>query len=398
MSDANKKIQEAIHKYVSVFQEFYIEFFATFIPGFIFLTLIIFISSIALLCWRDTSLDDLQKIIVFLANNCSHWCLFFAIVIISYTFGAVLYRKDPNVPDKISAYRQWRNASAEERKRLAVQFDDYDCSLEGRCKNCFLDFFAFYISPGFVASRKKVEGYPYSYLRQYLLKRGMGHLIGFVPWCKHVDGGAENQRSKVTVNALKTIIKMYGNGNFNLDLLRNEGHIRMLTSLWHVMKISRIFLLACLALVSLIYLKVLPWNEVNPKLLLGAVVLLIIMFRSKHSIEIALHYVRSREIVTVLEQAYIVRDQMKGWIESDIWKDLERRNEAFCKKVKDCVEGKSCAAMSGCEQKKVCGCEGCKGCCSPDERAVCTAINEEILKGQTKEMCRTDDAAGRATF
>ena len=261
---------------------------------------------------------------------------------------------------------------------------------------CRFDKLVFRVAPGCLASQYFVEGYPYKYLRQYLFKRGLYHLLSFVPWCPAVEADTP-ERSKMIINELKTVIKSGKNGHYMLDLLRNEGHIRMLTSMWYVMKyLKRITIL--LFILGLV-IKLLPadnkvvsnvtnfvaWeitssengtmhaenvsvyqkcpqedtnngNNVTKEIqiqhahiccaFLAAGLLVFWFWWGKRSIEKSIHYVRIREIVMVLEQAYHIRITSPN---SPFWDVIDLRNREFLKKKKGLFSWRKCHAhCSGC--------------------------------------------------
>ena len=415
-----------VHKKVSVLQELYIEFFATLIPGFV-MTLS---TLILLFLFHFFTFDQLLFTTV-LSEHLNPWLGFVSILVISYTFGAILYRKDLKKLDRISSYIQWRTSSIREKKRLAVQYPFFNC--EKKCNfceltseehnvetvsfssfisinfvqkffqkikqmssACIIDNLSFYIAPGYLVKQYSIEGYPYKYLRQYLFKRGLYHLLIFVPWCPYVDDHVFG-RSKMIINELKTVIKSGKNGHYMLDLLRNEGHIRMLTSMWYVMKyLKRITIL--LFILGLV-IKLLPadnkvvsnvtnfvaWeitssengtmhaenvsvyqkcpqedtnngNNVTKEIqiqhahiccaFLAAGLLVFWFWWGKRSIEKSIHYVRIREIVMVLEQAYHIRITSPN---SPFWDVIDLRNREFLKKKKGLFSWRKCHAhCSGC--------------------------------------------------
>lgn len=415
-----------VHKKVSVLQELYIEFFATLMPGFV-MTLS---TLILLFLFHYFTFDQLLFTTV-LSEHLNPWLGFISILVISYTFGAILYRKDLKKLDRISSYIQWRTSSESEKKRLAVQYSFFRCSkkcnvcnlIDKRKKSepnskkqipkskshffsfsflkiifrrinnmsfaCCFDKLVFRVAPGCLASKYFVEGYPYKYLRQYLFKRGLYHLLNFVPWCPAVEADTP-ERSKMIINELKTVIKSGKNGHYMLDLLRNEGHIRMLTSMWYVMKyLKRITIL--LFILGLV-IKLLPadnkivsnktnfvaWeitssengamyaesasvcqkgsqedtnngNNVTKEksiqhahiccAFLAAGLLVFWFWWGKRSIEKSIHYVRIREIVMVLEQAYHIRISSPN---SPFWNVITLRHDAFVEKFNNCHNCNEC--------------------------------------------------------
>ena len=364
--DEEDSVTKETYKKVSILQELYIEFFATFIPGFILVSFTFLMIFIFFYFVQGKWLFDQET-----ASCINPWGAFGFITIFSYVVGAILYRKEPNVPDKIAAYQQWRRAHPKEQTRLAVQFPgsipcDKDSSgkcpyvencttcNENKVKHVFRSIFLA-LSPQLAASLQKTPTeYPYHFLRKYLLKRGMKHLIVFVPWCGHCTDESLNQRSKVTINILKTRIKADGNGYFILDLLRNEGHIRMMTSLWYVVRYLRSIAFILAILLFLFYYILFPMHSF-PYYSRGwfwFFIALAVIFTTwgKRSIERTIHYVRSREIVTVLEQAHIIGQTHMANGNPQWMDDFYARNESFMKWAKKC-ENKDCRMY----KKQCCG-------------------------------------------
>ena len=207
--------------------------------------------------------------------------------------------------------------------------------------------------------------YPYDFLRRYLLKHGLVHLLEFAPWCPHIKE-TDIYRSRVTINELKTITKRYGPKSFSSEQVRHESNIRLFTSLWHALKILLILLGILLILAALIFLcctlgeKSIPelqWitsffcdqqtgtclisskeiavckeeffhNHICLFIVWGLIFCGIIIL--KHGIERALHYLRLKEIVTIFQQAYILKKQLP---ENPVWYPVRKRNQVFRQKI-----------------------------------------------------------------
>lgn len=72
--------------------------------------------------------------------------------------------------------------------------------------------------------------FPYTNYYKYLLKRNMGELLEHVNWFTIED------RSKNRINSLKIKIKIFANEVYAL-INKNESHIRMSSSTWHITKV-----------------------------------------------------------------------------------------------------------------------------------------------------------------
>ena len=339
-----------VHKKVSVLQELYIELFATLMPGFVLILSIL----ILLFLFHFFTYGE-RLFTTVLAEHLNPWLSFVAILVLSYTTGAILYRKDLKRVDRISSKKQWDSQNNKEQKKLAVQY-------EGATDSTFAE-------------------YPYGYLRKYLCCRGLYHLLIFIPWCYGKNANNNSFRSKTIINELKTIIKSSNNGHYIVDLLRNEAHIRMLTSMWYVMKYLFVITLILFLLGSFFRLyaiknNIFQWttmtvaesvdgkaysifkqtsvfvpsknvhdsteqletesNNNTSHFLCAIVTTGIFLFGfdwGKRNIEKSIHYVRIREIVTVLEQAYHIRVQNPN---ARFWSIIDMRNKEFTSKNQPC--------------------------------------------------------------
>ena len=255
----DRYINEA-YKKISLLQELYVEFFGTFIPGFVSVVT----SGILLVTFVVTFFD--QHPWTSLANDKTwnmHWYVAVFIVILAYVVGAIIYRTEPNRPDKIASYKQWKRSSSGERMKLAVQYpsptlDDNTMQADSEqkanttaysiikrdfnglasninlrgLKRCF-EWLYFHMFKNHLIEAQGVDAsFPYPNLREYLIRRGLSHLAEFVPWC--AKNKTLDHRTKVVINILKTRIRATYVYPIIQDIVRNEGHIRLMTSIWHV--------------------------------------------------------------------------------------------------------------------------------------------------------------------
>lgn len=223
---------------LALVQNFYIEFFGTFIPG------TVGVSSMFLLALGFCYC--LHPDIVFIRNVVeiafSSVGGVLAFLTSSYVVGAIAYRRTPKVLDTISSYLQWvltRNgATSDEVGRMSVSFDS--------SQSIPKDFFArlsFHRNRSQWILRKAGSSidYPYPLLRKYLCCRGLNHLAAYVPWCAGSGGLPFKEAfgkgicSKMHINVIKQRLRSVGHENLIMDMVRNECHIRMLCSLWHIL-------------------------------------------------------------------------------------------------------------------------------------------------------------------
>jgi hypothetical protein len=150
---------------------------------------------------------------------------------------------------------------------------------------------------GFVAE------FPYRFLKKYLLSRGLKHLADFIPW----DENNFSNRSKTFINLLKIRIQFFHPDKMG-DILKNEGHVRLMSSIWHLLKYIKFISIICIILNILIFSIGLIWtNETVLYLIIPSLLsTLIFLFGmlGKREIELFIHYQRVREVFYVLETAY----------------------------------------------------------------------------------------------
>ena len=150
--------------------------------------------------------------------------------------------------------------------------------------------------------------------------------------------------SKIFINVIKQRIRVFGTPEIIRDIVRNESHVRLLSSLWYIFR----FLPKATILINLFFSLVYFAEEGLPKSFCGAlshgilphgiaILFLIGAFvYLKYLIETGFHYVRLRELTMSLEGAEILRrlyahapihpfdDLLKSG------KDFARRNEQGC--------------------------------------------------------------------
>ena len=341
-SDFTKKVNDV----ASTVYDFYKEFFGALIPGFVFV-----FSMMALVCYTFYVVANkhfpFQDHLGSIVASSFFWVF---IICLSYVVGTVLYRKEPNRPDRIGAYLQWvdlckrcktRTPEAkvwDDSNGLAVQYEkDKDFAPTFGCTGHWL-WYQFDIESWIKRkqqNKKMSMDYPYPHLRQYLQHRRMSHIASYVFWCadklKKDEGCQENYKSlhaksKHFINIIKQHIRSSGNAPLIHEITKNEGEIRLLCSIWHAMLYLMRFELLILFGVFVLKYRHYSWNwnwakSLIPRLIgievngysqinltfLGVMIVLIFWtWWMKHSIVRELHYMRNREVVMVLEAAYMV--------------------------------------------------------------------------------------------
>ena len=201
------------------YRDFFIDFLACLIPGFLFLVLsiTIIVSTIYLffkfipyngtmeLFLSVEDLLELKNIIYF-----PFW-IHVSIFILSFMFGFFLYRQDPKKPDHVSylrnretvkGYNEWVIKNTEGLSPIEVQF-------------------------------------PYCNLSAYLSSRGFDYDKDIINWDCDKEGESGNKsisnqknRSKAFINKLKMRISFFYPEALS-TIIKNEAHIRFSSSMWY---------------------------------------------------------------------------------------------------------------------------------------------------------------------
>lgn len=328
---------------LSILQEFYLEFFGTLIPGILAVTATILLGMGFYYCVTG----DVVLISAFCEALCKSFVGVVVFLTISYMMGAIAYRRNPKIPDAISAYTQWKAAEAcqfkETSERLSVGFDKKNIR-----PRCICDWVMFGVNRArwiFEHANENID-YPYPLMRRYLLCRGLSHLAVYVPWCAGAECGSNGMCSKHYTNIIKQRIRNSGRANLIIDMVRNESHVRMLGSHWYILTfVERLIVVAFILAIACFLVK---FCIIGPNLLgAGAAELslpemlksiingvsvaetrvdaptriailrygwlflsLILAFSlikyCRRVIELGFHYVRTREVVMILEDAWMI--------------------------------------------------------------------------------------------
>ena len=354
---------KSINSTLSVVQKFYIEFMGSFIPGFVFLSLMTitgaFFCNVFFKFTFDKYFDKLSYVL-------SNWYAVTFLLVFAYIVGAVLHRKTPKRPDRIASFRQYCMSNSEERKYLAVQYStEPPFSFLGFCKyhikqqalknaankvenqqpetkttkeaenqqpktkatNGFgsqiLNYILFNLfKETYVEAICPNAGYPYPNLKNYLKHRKKDNLAKYVTWSEDREDKEDKEdkekydaKSKLAINDFKALIMQFGSDKQQSGLARNEAHIRLLTSIWYGM----LYLKRVLFLMTFVWLfGVLLQENLSPRisfinfhdfsysLIVGLLAMITAISWIKSGIESSLHYVRTREVVLILESVFII--------------------------------------------------------------------------------------------
>lgn len=283
---------------VSIITDFYIDFLGSLVPG-LFATILV----ATILGWSSTILchsiscyfalgtNSSQQIITMtdLATQIVYWKdiglgtygNIGLLIVVAYVLGSIFYRQDPKIPDYRSARLVWKTTkSKEDRERLACQ------PTSARAEDITMYDAQF----------------PYFFLKEYLEGRGLKHLAKIVPWSGKNDK-TWKYRTKMFINVLKIRLQFLLPERCK-DIIRNEAHVRMATSVWYAMQWVIAASVLALIMNSVTICLCIVGKLINPipLIVLGFnIFILTVAFLIQRKIEKFLHYLRVREIIYVLE-------------------------------------------------------------------------------------------------
>lgn len=288
-----------------VVREFVIDFLGGLIPGLIFLVAIV--AALILPAWSafgfflpGLAADAAQSFTTRIDPAATILLLIFPVLLLllatAYVFGHLFFRQDPKDADQASF------------DKIARRDDGTGMARTLKCKSGNLTLVEF----------------PYHFLKNYLLDRGILYLADTVPWGPiepdEFRSLTEDQardrlnrecgrRAKHFVNALKLRIQASSPASFT-TLARNEAHVRLSSSLWYVCRalVWTSFIGGALCLLPTVVSPrpfAIAWNpeRVDPVIALPIAVFLSAML-IRRAVEHALHYQREREVLFILETAY----------------------------------------------------------------------------------------------
>ena len=279
-----------------------VEFLGILVPGLVFLTLSIpslGVPVIATLEFIQTGKAPLLQAFEFFMNalNTSTWALTTLVLVGSYVAGHIFYRRDPKIPDEKSFQRVPENI----RKNGPVRICEKEIAFnrENNEKN---------------PTEFNLE-FPYRYLYEYLTERGLSHLTKFIRW-RGEEPTTYSKRTKHFINALKVRLEFVFPYQYT-RLQRNEAHVRLMSSVWYVMKalapMSGIGLILAIFLIAFTQLQLrTAWPIENIYILAAPFLTGLIALIVTREVEFFLHYQRIREIIFILEAAYFAEKRFPG--------------------------------------------------------------------------------------
>ena len=215
-------------------RDFFLDFMACIVPGLIFLVAASVIMGGLFLITADELLIRVKEILLkeiesrdkttalaYLLNSFSFNFWFFLLVtFIAYFTGHLLYRQSP--------------------KRA-----DYASFLRIRDRVLKKNAGAWVIEKGHGVKSSEVQ-FPYANLKNYLSERGFGYLARYVSWDNEAEKepksakaakaqGTVGNRSKTVINRAKIRLAFFFPDQM-VNLIRNEAHIRLASSMWYAAK------------------------------------------------------------------------------------------------------------------------------------------------------------------
>lgn len=210
----------------------------------------------------------------------------------SYVIGHIFFRLDPKVPDQRSYARVSAKFSEKDRKTWVVRKIKDKDKEEEDCQ------------------------FPYLFLHEYLDDRGLTHLAGLVPW-EGSDPATHKNRTKGFINILKVRLFFFFPERCG-HITRNEAHVRLMASIWYASNI--LILVAALGLGicgAAAVVDLLGRRDFLPPLIPAVFVGMVLSVARlmEVTIERFLHYQRVREVIYVLETAYVAAKEKKEILE-----------------------------------------------------------------------------------
>lgn len=281
--------------------EHWVEFFGSFVPGLFFIlfsSLCLFAPaflflSILLIGAPSSPAEFLSEIYYVISNLPSIGWIVLAILIfpISYFLGHIFHRQDPKIPNR----KGYEKLKAGIEKKYDGDPNIRDILKRELC----------------CVTSEECE-YPYPYLRNYLEFRGLEHLCAFVAWSENPE-----YRSKNYINILKMRLQYHAPEKCRI-IVKNEAHVRLATSMWYVAgaligcaKVSLALVIASVVFAIAkrdVFAMSVHESEIWNMLVVSLFVASFICLFSRYvrmNVESFIHYQRQREIIHVLETAWI---------------------------------------------------------------------------------------------
>ncbi|MBR5782056.1 MAG: hypothetical protein IKY27_08785 [Bacteroidales bacterium] len=199
-------------------------------------------------------------------------------------------------------------------ENVVKKYKEYFACLEHTCSDGLLNLVICYcilhnqMDIGCATSDR--GDFPYTNYYKYLLKRNMLKLL------EHVDWYRMEERSKNKINSLKVKIQIFANEAYPL-INKNESHIRMSSSTWHMSSLLFIVTIASsICFAAILFCNMFTDSSDNLKFIhymaaLLPLTMLLLVSYIRYNITHYIHYQRMREIQYTLQ----IYDQFKDIID-----------------------------------------------------------------------------------
>jgi hypothetical protein len=324
---------ERAHSAYGLIREFLVDVLGILIPGMLFVLVVSVLLTASGVCFLS-AFDPpgkhepaLSELLGSQVNAFHVWLL----VIVGYVVGGTFFRQDPKRPDQKSIERILRGSPRSDLVRSEVQLSSVRQARRSWYWPNRVSLFK--VLDRITALSDKLSGrettgllsreeaaeigssqgaqFPYSHIGEYLEARGFSRLARIVPWTG--DTYSKN-RSKMFINMLKIRLQLVVPAKCG-DIVRNEAHVRMMSSVWFA---ARILYVVCwlsalpvLTAVWRLHAKGLtPHDSLFSHDVLVYCALVSFVAISAHwlkgHVESCFHYQRVREVFYVLETAFSV--------------------------------------------------------------------------------------------
>jgi hypothetical protein len=299
--ESTNQSQEKLPAIASIIREFFIDFLSSLVPGFLFTMFAIPLVLSTCVALSQGQFDWTTIRTGMGPYHAELWCL---TLVLSYVLGCVFSKRDPKIPDQKSATHILKKDWASKDRAVIQGSEELD---EKYRLFRYLDRFTWFHR--YRVAKHLASGYggqfPYSHLYEYLAARGLDHLAKRVPW--RGQDPKIDPRSKMFINILKVRLQFSNQKECN-EIIRNEAHIRMMSSVWYAaLQLEQVYLVL---LFLLLILSPLDNTAKSPGFKTTLILLVVLLAGAewlRRMIITFLHYQRVREIVYVLETADTAR-------------------------------------------------------------------------------------------
>ncbi len=328
----NKDEDKDTHR-LSIWHDLYVDLLGSLVPGLLTVILggaavVLGLSSVHAALFQQAMAAGQTLLGIKDVIGTLHWEIATVMVVSAYVIGAVFFRQDPKKPDAASALLVWMRATPEERRGLAVQAANaplpgfFSDPVKG--KPSLASHIGAVFRPKHFEHKLGLDAqFPYLHMRCYLASRGLTHLTHLVPWCPNQKETHEF-RSKMFINILKVrLLALYP--WMSRDIIRNEAHVRLATSVWHA--VTTLLVLSVLVLMTLAVAAAhLVGQPLSSTLFVPtafAALLLVFCAVMRLHLRKCIHYMRVREVIYVLETAHLA-ESIAG---ASLFEDLLRKEK-----------------------------------------------------------------------